>query len=509
MMSKTIKTQNKDSAAHKFPRAPFATIDPDLFELTAHDFNAFILREYDIRGIVEQQMNEKDAYILGAAFGTYLRKMSGKGKSDPLWVCVGYDGRETSPLFERALVSGLVRTGINVERLGLGPTPMTYFAAMDHMSDGAIMITGSHNPSAYNGFKMVLQGGAVYGKIIQDIGRIAAENLFYQAQMNEFGQTKQTDCREAYVKRVLKDYDGGQNANNPLKIVWDNGNGAAGEVLQMLTAQLPGEHILMYDDIDGNFPNHHPDPTVDKNLEDLRQRVLAEKADMGIAFDGDGDRIGAVDNEGNILRCDSLMMIYAADVLEDYPNAPIIADVKCSQSLFTHVKKLGGQPVMSRTGHSLVKAKMAELKAPLAGELSGHIFFADKYYGFDDALYCAVRLINAVIGQDENLAQMMAQFPPQFSTSEMRIEVDEAQKFDLVDQIIANGKALAADDSSAEILDIDGVRFQSDKGWWLVRASNTQNCVVARAEAYTQQDLEQITAQLQSVLKAAGIEMTD
>jgi len=419
---------------------------------------------------------------------------------DSLWVSVGFDGRLTSPAFEQALVSGLVKVGINVERLGLGPTPMTYFAAMDHMSDGAIMITGSHNPAAYNGFKMVLQGGAVYGQTIQDLGKIAAGNMFYQAA--EMGQTKQSDVRQAYVNRLLKDYEGAR----PLKVVWDAGNGAAGDVLKMLVAKLPGEHILLYDTIDGTFPNHHPDPTVDKNLVDLQRVVNEHKADLGIAFDGDGDRIGAVDNEGTVLRCDTLMMIYAKEVLANYPGAPIIADVKCSQNLFAHIKELGGNPVMARTGHSLVKAKMAEMKAPLAGELSGHIFFADKYYGFDDALYCGIRLMNEVASTAHPLSETLAAFPAQYSTPEIRIDVDESLKFALVDKIVAEAKSRAAHDDNAEIIDMDGVRFQNDKGWWLLRASNTQNCLVARAESYKAEDLDGIKAELVDILAQVGLQ---
>lgn len=491
------REESKTTMTFDYPALQDA--NPDLYDLGAYDFNPVVLREYDIRGIVGEQISAQDAFMLGASFGTYLRKVSGKGAKDVLWVTVGFDGRLTSPELEHALVSGLVKVGIHVERLGLGPTPMTYFAAMDHLSDGAIMVTGSHNPSDYNGFKMVLQGGAVYGQTIQDLGRIAAENLFYQTE--QLGQCKETDVREAYVKRLMKDYDGGR----PLKVVWDAGNGAAGDVLKMLVSQLPGEHILLYDTIDGTFPNHHPDPTVDKNLVDLQRLVAEHDADLGIAFDGDADRIGAVDNAGTVLRCDALMMIYAREILREYEGAPIIADVKCSQSLFDYIKKLGGNAVMAKTGHSLVKAKMAELKAPLAGELSGHIFFADKYYGFDDALYCGIRLMNEVAGNDEPLSALLAEFPEQFSTPEIRIDVDESKKFDFVDKIHAKAQKLIEFDPNAVLIDIDGVRFESDKGWWLIRASNTQNCLVARAEAFSADDLEILKAELKNMLKSIGL----
>lgn len=495
----TVQVANQNEEIFIEPREALLEIQPDMFSVEAYDFNPVLLREYDIRGIIDEQLGIRDAYMLGAAFGTYLRKATGKGAQDPLWVAVGFDGRLTSPKLEQALVSGLVKVGINVDRLGLGPTPMTYFASFDHLSDGAIMITGSHNPSNYNGFKMVLQGGAVYGKTIQDLGAIATQDLFYRSET--LGQVKQSDVRADYVKRLLKDYDGARD----LKVVWDAGNGAAGDVLRLLTAHLPGEHILMYDDIDGTFPNHHPDPTVDKNLQDIIARVREEGADLGIAFDGDADRIGAVDNEGTILRCDTLMMIYAREVLEEFKGAPVIADVKCSKNLFEYIGKLGGNAVMSRTGHSLVKAKMKELKAPLAGELSGHIFFADKYYGFDDALYCGIRLMNEVAGGVRPLSEIVAEFPPQYSTPEIRIDVDETKKFALVDKIIAKAQKQAAQEEGAELIDIDGVRYHNDKGWWLLRASNTQNCLVARAESYSAEALEDMKAQLRNVLTSVGI----
>jgi len=284
-----------------------------------------------------------------------------------------------------------------------------------------------------------------------------------------------------------------------------------GDVLRMLVKLLPGEHILLYDTIDGTFPNHHPDPTVDKNLAELRRVVLEQKADLGIAFDGDGDRIGAVDDKAQILRCDTLLMIYAREVLKNFPNAPIIGDVKCSQTLFDKIRELGGKPVMSRTGHSLVKTKMKELKSPLAGELSGHIFFADRYYGFDDALYCGIRLMNEVAGSDTPLSTLMDSLPKLSSTPEIRITVDETHKFDLVNTVAdACRTALAnAPDSKAEIIDIDGIRYQTDKGWWLMRASNTQNCIVARVEANSNEALEQLSAHLEASLQSVGLSLKD
>lgn len=473
----------------------------DSFTLAPHNFNPTVLREYDIRGIIEETITPQDAFILGASYGTFLRERTKSSDSASLGVCVGYDGRLTSPALENALVAGLRRVGINVDRLGLGPTPMTYFAAMDHMSDGAIMVTGSHNPSEYNGFKMVLQGGAVFGDAIQEIGRIASEGSYFQTE--KMGQERFMDVREAYTQRLIKDYEGGR----ALKVVWDAGNGAAGEVLRNLVSKLPGEHILLYDKIDGTFPNHHPDPTVDKNLVELQRVVIEQGADLGIAFDGDGDRIGAVDNKAQILRCDTLLQIYAREILQEFPGAPIIGDVKCSQSFFDKIKEMGGNAVMARTGHSLVKTKMAEMKAPLAGELSGHIFFADKYYGFDDALYCGIRLMNELTNSDTPLSDILDSLPAQVSTPEIRIEVDEEKKFGMIDKLVASAKQDSEAQDDVTVIDIDGIRYQSAKGWWLARASNTQNCLVARAEASNKEDLEAVKAQLEHYLKTIGLSL--
>ncbi|HPF78709.1 MAG TPA: phosphomannomutase/phosphoglucomutase [Alphaproteobacteria bacterium] len=453
-----------------------------------HNYHPSILREYDIRGIVGETLTEADALIIGCAFGTKIRRLGGDH------VCVGYDGRESSPLFAERLVQGLRSTGVNVENIGLGPTPMLYFAVKDRKADGGIMITGSHNPSEYNGFKMTLQNAPVFGQAVQELGEIAAAADYEQGE----GTLSTPDIKDDYVARLLKDL----KAKRPLKIVWDNGNGAAGEILRRLTDKLDGEHILLYDEIDGNFPNHHPDPTVDKNLEDLKRTVLERKFDLGIAFDGDGDRIGVVDETGHVLRCDALMTIYAKDVLSRHPGAAIIGDVKCSQVMFDEIARLGGKPIMWNTGHSLVKAKMVEENAPLAGELSGHIFFKDGYYGYDDALYCAVRLMNAVADTDAPFSSLSAHLPKLFNTPEVRIEVDEETKFDLVPQIAENLKPLEGKDF--QINDIDGVRVTTPEGWWLLRPSNTQNVLVSRVEASSEEGLEKLKAMVEQEVAKTG-----
>jgi phosphomannomutase len=435
--------------------------------LTARAFAPVILREYDIRGQVGINLDVNDAYTLGRAFGTYVVRKGGKR------VCVGYDGRLSSPVFAQSLSRGLSECGLTVEQIGLGPSPMLYFAVKSTGADAGIMVTGSHNPADYNGFKMMLQKSSVFGEEIQAVGKIAAAQDFE----NGDGTVTAVDIMDRYVARLMQDYEGGRK----LKIAWDAGNGSGGEALRQLIKQLPGDHILMYDDIDGTFPNHHPDPTVDKNLADLRACVVKNNCDLGIAFDGDADRIGAVDEQGNILRCDALLTIYARDVLSRHPGAAIIGDVKCSQVMFDEINRLGGRGIMWKTGHSLVKAKMTEEKSPLAGELSGHIFFADKYYGYDDALYCAVRLINALKNDDVTLSSLTAHLPKTFSTPEIRIDVDEDKKFGIVPQIVQSIKADLP--AGWAISEIDGIRVTTPDGWWLVRPSNTQAALACRVEA--------------------------
>lgn len=458
-----------------------------------YNFDPEILREYDIRGQVGKNLSADDAFAVGCAFGSYVRKKM-KGNH----ICVGYDGRASSPALCEALIGGLMATGINVENIGMGPTPMLYFAVKDRKADGGVMITGSHNPSDYNGFKMTLQNGPVFGEAIQELGRIAASGKFTSGE----SAVEEIDIQDHYVERLLQDFTG----KKELKVAWDCGNGAAGEITRRLTARLPGEHILLFDEIDGTFPNHHPDPTVDENLQDLIRVVREEKCDLGVAFDGDADRIGAVDENGNVLRCDTLMTIYARDVLERHPGAAIIGDVKCSQVMYDEIKRLGGQPVMWKTGHSLIKARMYEMKAPLAGELSGHIFFGDGWYGFDDGLYCTVRLMNEICKADGPVSSLTAHLPKLFNTPEVRFEVDEQEKFALVERIAASMKEKESADLS--INDIDGVRVTTPDGWWLIRASNTQNALTTRAEASSPEGLKHLTEMVMKEVAKTGYDVT-
>ena len=457
-----------------------------------HRFDPTTLREYDIRGIVGKTLHQADAFAIGRVFGSIV---AGNGGNT---VAVGYDGRLSSPDLEPELVRGLMASGLEVIRIGRGPTPMLYFAATTLGTAGGIMVTGSHNPPDYNGFKMMLGKKPFFGKQIQDIGAKASAG---DVVAGATGTERAMDVTSDYVARLISDWDGGDRL---LNIVWDNGNGAAGEVLQRLVASLPGKHTILNGEIDGNFPAHHPDPTVPKNLEQLIAKVRELNADLGIAFDGDADRIGAVDGQGNILAGDQLLVVLARDVLKDHPEATIIADVKASQVLFDEVARAGGKPLMWRTGHSLIKAKMAETGAPLAGEMSGHVFFADKWYGFDDALYAAVRLLGIVARMEGTLADVRAALPHVINTPELRFDCDDVRKFEIITEVAARLKQ-----EGATVSDIDGVRVTTPDGWWLLRASNTQAVLVARAEAKDEAGLERLKDALSAQLQASGLAAPD
>jgi phosphomannomutase len=453
----------------------------------AHRFDPTILREYDIRGVVGTTLYAADARAIGRAFAVTVKAAGGR------WVATGYDGRLTSPELEAELVAGLAAESVDVVRIGLGPTPMLYYATATLGVDGGIMVTGSHNPPDYNGFKLVLGGKPFYGEAIRRLGDTAAG---LGVPGGTPGHVEDRDILDEYVGRLARDYDGAR----PLRVAWDVGNGAAGEVVRRLTRRLPGRHALLNDAIDGTFPAHHPDPTVAENLVQLQQAVIAERCDLGIAFDGDGDRIGVVDARGRILWGDQLMVVLAEDVLVTHPGAPILADVKASQVLFDEIARLGGRPVMLATGHSLIKAKIAELGAPLAGEMSGHIFYADRYYGFDDAIYVAVRLLGILGRAGSSLADMRDALPAVVNTPELRFPCSDARKFAVVAEVRERLRQQAAD-----IVDIDGVRVRTEDGWWLLRASNTQDVLVARAESQTEEGLGRLRRQLAAALAASGV----
>jgi phosphomannomutase len=452
----------------------------------AHHFNPTVLREYDIRGVVGKTLGAADARAIGRGFARILRERGGRR------VAVAYDGRLSSPELESALVGGLAESGVDVIRVGLGPTPMLYYAAFTLEVDGGIMITGSHNPADYNGFKMVIQKKSFFGPDIQRLGQIAAAGDFAAGA----GAVTVHSVFDAYVDRLLQDYDG----RNRLKIAWDAGNGATGDALVKLTGGLPGEHILLNQTIDGTFPAHHPDPTEPKNLVQLQAAVAEHRCDLGIAFDGDGDRIGVVDGKGRILWGDQLMVLLAEDVIKTRPGATIIADVKASQVLFDEIARMGGTPLMWRTGHSLIKTKMAESGAPLAGEMSGHIFFGDRYYGYDDALYAAVRLLGILARGTTSLAALRDRLPVVVNTPELRFPCSDTRKFAVIEEVRDRLRKDGADMS-----DIDGVRVRTPDGWWLLRASNTQDVLVARAEARDEHGLDRLKALIVGQLAASGM----
>ena len=457
---------------------------------SGHRFHPTILREYDIRGIIGETLSEEDAYYIGRSFGSQVLAVSGKGAK----VCVGFDGRLSSPALETQVVKGLSDCGVDVIRVGLGPTPMLYFAVCTLRAAGGVMITGSHNPPTHNGFKFMLGSKAFYGSDIQQLGAIAAAGTFAYGN----GNVSATDIREEYIETLVKAYGGGRE----LKVAWDAGNGASGEIMKALTERLPGTHIPLFETIDGTFPNHHPDPTVAKNLQDLIATVRDKKCDLGVAFDGDGDRIGVVDGEGEILWGDQLMVIFARDVLRHHPGATIIADVKASKTLFDEIARAGGNPLMWKTGHSLVKTKMKETGAPLAGEMSGHIFFADKYFGYDDGIYAAVRLISILAQEKKSLAEIRKALPASISTPELRFTCDDTRKFTVIEEVTERLKAAGANFSG-----IDGVRVNTADGWWLLRASNTQAVLVARAEATSKKGLETLKSELEEQLKQSGLSL--
>lgn len=437
-----------------------------------HAFHPSIIREYDIRGIYGETLSEKDAYALGRAFAEHI----GGGR-----VTVARDGRVSSPALQAALMDGLEYGGCDVVDLGIGPTPMLYFSvkALQGVAAG-IMVTGSHNPGHHNGFKMMRIGGSVHGDEIKQIAGLAPH---LSDSVIKRGSRTELDIKSNYVAELVSR---SVTSQNPLRIVWDCGNGAAGAVIEELLNSLPGQHEVLFGDIDGTFPNHHPDPTVEENMQDVKDCVLANKADLGLGFDGDADRLGVVDEKGRFIPMDDLIAVLAADVLDDNAGAPIIADVKCAPQLFTEIERLGGKSIIWRTGHSPIKAKMVEESAPFAGEYSGHLFFADKYFGFDDGIYAGLRLMDIVAKSGKTLSELLAHLPPRASMPELRLDVDDARKFDLVEEFKTEIRKHPDFPQDGKVTDIDGLRVETEDGWLLIRASNTQGALVIRLEGADQ-----------------------
>jgi phosphomannomutase len=466
--------------------------------MTNHFFHPSILRAYDIRGIYNQTLFDIDAYYVARCIAKILHNQS-KNK-----IVVGYDGRNSSPALKKHLLKGLIESGLEIIDIGICPTPMLYFSVYDLNFDAGIMITGSHNPKDHNGFKIMIKDQNYFGDDIDNLANILANKDF----INGNGKLTENNTSNRYIERLLFDSilslnqsKIGQNIKK-LKIVWDCGNGSSGDIVTQLTKKIYGEHILLFNNIDGNFPNHHPDPTEEKNLQDLIKFVKENNCDLGIAFDGDGDRIGVVANNGSIIWGDQLMVLLARDVLKHNPQATIIGDVKASKVLFDEISKANGNAIMWKTGHSLIKAKMRETKAKLAGEMSGHIFFADKYYGFDDGIYSAIRLLNIVAESDISLANFKQNLPKTYTTTEIKINTSDENKFKIIENIKQN-----LHKNHQKFIDIDGIRCDSDIGWWLIRASNTQPVLVARCEANSIENLNLLKENVKNNLKIFSLEL--
>jgi phosphomannomutase/phosphoglucomutase len=448
------------------------------------NINPEIFREYDIRGIVDKDLSSEFVEFLGRGVGSYFRQY-GKRR-----VVLGRDARESSPAYAEAITGGLLSTGCSVVDLGVVPTPLLYFAVFEKDYEAAVMITGSHNPPEYNGFKMMVGKETLYGETIQDIYRLLKDGTL-------IGDKEGT--RSAY--NIIPEYEtyvlGNIKLSRKLKVVLDAGNGTAGFVAAPIFRKLGCETIELYCEPDGTFPNHHPDPTLPEAMEDLIQKVKETDADFGVGYDGDGDRIGVVDDKGKLLWGDQLMIVFSRDILPSHPGAAVISEVKASKLLYEEIRRLGGRPIMWKTGHSLIKKKIQEEKALLAGEMSGHIFFADRYFGFDDAIYSSARLAEILARSEERLSAMLSDLPRTYYTPEIRIYASDEVKFKIVDVV---KRAL---EGKYPIVDIDGVRISYPKGWALVRASNTQAALVLRYEADTPEALEAIKQEVGKALEKA------
>lgn len=437
--------------------------------------NESIFREYDVRGVVKTDLTNDVVYNIGRAYGTW---MSRKGHQR---VAIGHDVRLSSPHLAKLFTDGVISTGLDVDHIGECTTPILYYAILHLKADGGVMITGSHNPIEFNGFKMCEGLGSLHGADIQALKQIILKNDFIRKTA---GHVAEKSVLEAYLQMMQSKFKFARK----LKIVIDAGNGAAGPIAPDLWSSLGVEVVPLYCEPDGHFPNHLPDPTVPKFMQDLRQLVLAEKADLGVGYDGDGDRVGIVDNKGRLVYADALMAILSRDVLANNPGATIIFDVKCSQLLPEQIEKHGGVALMYKTGHSLLKAKMKETHSPFAGEMSGHMFFADEFFGFDDGLYASGRIMRIVAESEKSFADIVDELPSFVSTPEIRVDCPDTEKFAVIDHLVKSFS------QEYQTITIDGARVLFGDGWGLVRASNTQPVLVLRFEAKTTARLEEIMA---------------
>ncbi len=445
--------------------------------------NPLMFREYDIRGRVDDDLTVEVAEAIGRAYGTMVRRQGGQK------VVCGRDGRLSGPKLQQALIKGILATGVDVVNIGVTPTPVMYFSLF-HLPDldGGIQVTGSHNPPEFNGFKICVGKETIYGPKIQELRTLIEKEDFESGS----GQETSYDILPDYKKFLSENI----KISRPLKVVLDCGNGVTALTAPEAFARQGAEVTSLYCEVDGTFPNHFPDPVVEENLRDLRQKVREVGADFGVGYDGDGDRIGVVDDQGNILWGDQLLIIFARDILKKHPGAVIIGEVKCSQVMYDEIARLGGKPIMWKTGHSLIKKKMKEEKALLAGEMSGHIFFADRYFGFDDAVYASLRLAEIVAREKVPLSEMLKDLPRMVSTPEIRVPCPDEKKFEIVAKLTEKLKK-----EGFKVIDIDGARVIFEDGWGLVRASNTQPVLVLRFEARDEKRLAEIRQLIEEKLK--------
>jgi phosphomannomutase / phosphoglucomutase len=442
--------------------------------------NPQIFREYDIRAVVNKELTLDEVVVMGKAIGTYLGR---QGKKE---ITLGRDGRLSSDDFHSHFLQGILTTGCRVIDIGLCPSPLLYFSIRHLKTEGGVMITASHNPPEYNGFKICSGPDTIFGPEIQKIREIFEKKDFISGK----GSLRQEDVIPAYQKLLLKDI----HLNQTLRVGMDGGNGTGGWLALPIIRQLGCQVSDLYCEVDGAFPNHEPDPTVPKNLEDLKELVIRKSLDVGLAYDGDGDRLGVIDDRGDIIWGDQLLILFARSILPERPGAVIIGEVKCSQNLYEEIPRLGGKVIMWKTGHSLIKQKMKEVQAVLAGEMSGHLFFADRYFGFDDAIYASLRLLEILANTGKKISELLSGLPKTYSTPEIRVETSEEQKFSIVE---AAKRELA---TRNPVIDVDGVRVLYEDGWGLIRASNTQPVLVLRFEAKTPERLQAIKGEIEDLL---------
>ena len=459
-----------------------------------HQFVQTIMRSYDIRGVFEKTLNVKDAFMLGFFFGITAKDQN-QSKEYPL-IIIGMDGRLSSPILEENLCRGLEEAGCEVYRIGLGPTPMLYFASHYFNADGAIQITGSHNPKNYNGFKIVLNQKPFFGQDIQNLGLLAQKGFACEKK----GSSKKVNINEKYIEKLIEPLKKISKSLDNKTLVWDCGNGACGPSIESITRNLPGKHIILYSDVDGNFPNHHPDPTDVSTLETLSQKMKEANADLGIAFDGDGDRIGVMDKNGLPVPGD-LLTAFLANSIKDKVNKTVILDIKSSNVAYEKIMSLGFNAEIGKTGHSNIKKRIKEINAPLAGEMSGHIFFADNYFGFDDAIYASIRLIE-LLANDITLHEFISSLPVTYPSREIKVYCPDNVKFKTMENI---SNEVLKNYNSKDIITIDGIRAKNKFGWWLIRASNTEEALVVRFEGNSAEDKNELFNEVKYLLNNEGL----